>query len=132
MTPFIKNFLDWFHIKPKIEKRKNIPFSIQEGEIYWFYCGENVGAEISGKGESYTRPCLIYRKLSGYLFLVIPLSTKIKEGSWFSYFIFNKIPQIACLHQVKIIDKKRIYEFIGDLDENSFTKIKTDFQKLYI
>lgn len=128
---FLKNFVDWFTLKPKLEKRKNIPLSIKEGEIYWFHCGENIGAEISGKGQVYTRPGIIYKRLSYYLFLVIPTSTQVKKGSWFINFSANNKEQIACLHQIRIIDKKRIYKYLDTINNNDFQKIKEGFTSLY-
>ena len=131
MTLFIKNFLGWFHVKPKIDTEKHKPPFVKEGEMWWFHCGENIGAEISGKGDGFTRPGIIYKKLSQYLFLIIPASTKKKTGTWFSSFSFNKENQIACLHQIKIIDYRRLYRIIGELSEKDFKKVQKDLHSLY-
>ena len=95
---FKKNFADWFLQKPKIDCNSKKPPFVKEGQIYWCSIGENIGTEISGKGEIFTRPVVIHTKLSKFTFLVIPTSTKIKDGSWFVKFTHNKIRMIACLN----------------------------------
>jgi hypothetical protein len=131
MKSFIKNFVDWFYVKPKLDTQKYEPPFVKEGEMWWFHCGENIGAEISGKNEHFTRPGLIYKKFSQYSFFIIPLSSREKKGSWFSPFIFNKIQQIACLHQARNIDFRRLKTYEGEVTQKVFTKIKNDFENLY-
>ena len=90
MEKFLKNFRDWFRLKPKLDRQKKSPAFVKEGEMYWFHCEENIGNEISGKNKDFIRPCVVYKKLSHYLFLVIPASSKIKTGSWFSVFSLHR------------------------------------------
>jgi mRNA interferase MazF len=128
---FAKNFVDWFNLKPKLDISNNQPPLVDEGQIWWCHLGENIGTEISGKGQKYTRPVVIYKKLSRYTFLVIPCSTKLKEGSWFVKFVHKNIEQIAVLNQIRIIDYRRLDDKIGILSVDDFDAIKTGFKKLY-
>jgi hypothetical protein len=129
---FIKNFSEWFQLKPKLDANKNPPLFVKEGEIYWFHCGENIGYEISGKNNGFMHPGIIYKKLSHYLFLIIPASSQIKKGSWFSVFVFKNKKQTAYLHQIRIVDARRLENYMGELPEKEFEKIKKDFEKLYV
>lgn len=128
---FVKNFLNWFNLKPKLDKTNHQPPFVSEGQIWWCHLGENIGSEISGKGISYTRPAIIYKKLSHYTYLVIPTSTKIKIGSWFVPVKYKNVSSVACLHQIRTIDYRRIQNQIAFLSENDFILITKALQKLY-
>ena len=128
---FIKNFLDWFTIKPKLDKSNHLPPLVQEGHFWWCYCGSNIGTEIDGKGQNLARPCVIYKKLSRYTFLVIPCSTKIKEGSWFVRFVHGGVEQVAVLSQIRVIDYRRLKNKIGEMDLKDFEDICKAFDNLY-
>ena len=130
-TTFFKNFLDWFIIKPKLDKSNHQPPLVEEGNIWWCKIGENIGTEISGKGREYTRPVIIYKKLSKFTFMVIPLSTKIKTGSWFVEFTHDKIKTVACLHRIRVVDYRRMNDKLGKIDSADMDKIKLGLTKLY-
>lgn len=87
---FIKNFLQWFELKPSLDQNNYQPRFAKESELWWCHLGENIGSEISGKGVSFARPCIILVKFLKYSFFVIPCSTQIKEGSWFVKFKHNQ------------------------------------------
>ncbi len=128
---YLKNFTGWFQLKPNLDSNNSIPPLVSEGQIWWVQIGENIGTEISGKGPKFTRPGIIYKKLSRYTFLIIPTSSKIKEGSWYSKFTFNSIEMVGSLNQIRIIDYRRLDNKMGVLDELDYSKIKLDFQNLY-
>lgn len=128
---FIKNFLEWFKLKPKLDQNNLKPRFVKEAEIWWCKIGENIGTEISGKGEKFTIPCIIYKKLSSYSFVVIPCSTQIKDGDWFVKLIQKKKEMVACLHQIKMIDYRRLDNKVGTLDDTDFAKVVVGFENLY-
>ena len=74
----------WFPIK---ETKHNIKTAkiprITDGEVWWVAVGENVGVEINGKSKYFSRPVLIFKKLSHLGFMGIPLSTQVHSGSWY-------------------------------------------------
>jgi mRNA interferase MazF len=131
ITTFKKNFADWFDLKPKMDIQNHQPPLVHEGEIWWCRVGENIGTEISGKGDIFARPVVIHTKLSKYCYLVIPCSTSDKQGSWFVSFVHAKIPQIAVLSQSKVVDYRRLKNKLGALDQKDFDKICKGFEKLY-
>jgi len=131
MKTFIKNFQDWFFLKPKLDNNNHKPPFVSERDFWWAHLGENIGTEISGKSNRYTRPVIIFKKLSPHTFLIIPTSTKIKSGSWFVHFIHKELNMVACLHQIRVIDYRRLQNKIGRIDINDTKKIKTQSKKLY-
>ena len=126
-----KRFDEWIKLK-KILHKSNKSKPIKEGEIWWCAMGENVGTEINGKHSRFDRPVLIFKKLSQYQFLGVPLSTKYHRGSWYVPYTFQGKHCIAVLCQIKIISIKRLYERKGELDETDFLRIKKGFKKLYL
>ena len=125
-----KNFLQWIGLKQKIHETSKGPKFFKEGEIWWCAVGENIGVEINGKGVTFSRPVFVYRKLSRNGFLGIPLSTKLKDGSWYVRVTFKK-EICANLAQVKVFSSSRMYTKMGELDEIDAEKIKAGFLQLY-
>ncbi len=135
---FLKNFVDWFRLKPKLGIQKHKPPFVEEGDIWWCRFGENIGSEISGKGQEFARPCVIFTKLSSYSFLVIPTTTKLyhldgtpKGGNRFVRFSQNKVVMLACLSQIRVVDYKRLKNKLGKLDQKDFDDIYISFKGLY-
>jgi mRNA interferase MazF len=128
---FLKNFLDWFRLKPKLDTKiaKNIP--INEGEIWWCHVGENVGMEISGKDELYLRPVLIIRKFSNKTFMAIPLTSNEFTGKYFYKIELKKQISWLCLHQARFMDTKRLFKRIETISDRKYKVILSAFVSLY-
>ena len=127
----MKNFIDWFILKPKLDSFAHKAPFVSEGDIWWASIGENVGSEIGGKSDLFSRPVIIYKKLAHGFYFVIPTSTKVKEGSWYVNFIYKKISTVACLHQARSIDYRRLSTKLGTLSAEDFASIKEGFGTLY-
>lgn len=127
----INKFLKWINIKERIHKHDIHPPYFNEGEMWWAHVGENVGSEVNGNGERFTRPVIIYRKLSQYTFLAIPTSTKNKKGTWYVSFRQHGVDEIAVLAQVRVLSFKRLKEKIGTLDDSDMKNIREGFKALY-
>jgi len=127
----IKKFLEWIGLKEKIHNNLSIPLYFNEGEIWWCAVGENIGIEINGKGELFSRPVFVYKKLSRDGFLGIPLSTQNKKGSWYVKISFKGEDNILNLAQIKVFSSSRMYEKMGALDDNDIQKIKNGLLRLY-
>jgi len=66
-------------------------------------------------------------KKVGNLFLVVPLTTKGKDANIFYYHIADEtfaVQSRAILSQIKMIDKNRCIEHIGDINRADFIAIK--------
>lgn len=128
----MKDFVNWMKLKRKLDLYNHKPPYVSEGDIWGASVGENVGFEIGGKSKLFSRPVIIFKKLSHGLYFVIPTSTKQKEGSWYVSFIHKDIKATASLHQARNIDYRRLYGKLGTLDDNDLENIKTGFCNLYL
>ena len=126
-----QKFEDWIKIKKKLDSANNHP-RISEGEIWWCGVGKNVGVEINGKNQIFSRPVLVFKKLGPLAFLAIPLTSQAKTGTWFVSFIFRNRHEIAVLSQIRIISVSRLYTRMGEIEESDFEKIKAGFKRLYL
>jgi len=60
----LKRFLEWIGLKKKLDDITSEPPLVTERDLWWVSFGENVGSEINGKSNLFSRPGLIYKKLS--------------------------------------------------------------------
>jgi len=119
----------WNELKKKIsDNQKRIVPKIRE--VYWVSIGENVGYEQNGKGDIFSRPVLILKVFSRSMFFGIPLSTKIKEGTFFHKFKFLENYSNALLVQGRLYDTKRIENKLGMINVDDFNKIKSKLKSL--
>ena len=126
----MKRFDEWSEVKIRTESKKEIIF-FKEREIYWANIGENIGFEQDGKGKDFMRPILIFRKYNNRLFLGIPLSTQLKEGSFFFNFQFISVKEsCALLVQARTYDVKRLDRKIGMINKNDFTLLEIKMKNL--
>ena len=119
----IKKFIDWIITKIIIDKKER-KTPIKEYEVYWCSLGENIGDEENGKGEDFRRPVLIFKKFNNNIFWGIPLSTKIKDNKYYTKIILKGIEQSAMLSQLRVLDTKRLDEYIGYVSKVDFIKIQ--------
>ncbi len=127
----VKNFLEWMGVKERLEHRSEKNLYFKEGEVWWVAIGENIGVEVSGKGTGFSRPMLVYKKLSQESFLGIPLTTHIKQGSWYISFAFAESIACANLAQIRVVSAARLYTKLGDATTENFAKVKSGFLRLY-
>lgn len=104
---------------------------VRNGEIWWAGIGENVGVEINGKSEYFSRPVLVLKKLSRYGFMGIPLTSQSHKGSWYASFEFQGNQEIAVLSQAKVFSTARLYGRIGQIPDSDLEKVRQAFLKLY-
>ena len=123
-------FDEWNELKKQTHSSGKTPH-ISKGEIWWCSCGKNVGVEINGKNRPFSRPVLVFQKLSSLGFLAVPLTSQNKRGSWYVSFNFQNKTQTAVLSQIRVLSVARLYTRIGKVDENDLRKISAGLQKLY-
>ncbi len=87
--------------------------------------GVNIGHEQDGKNEHFERPVLIVKKINRYLILGIPLSTKIKDHSYYFTYNFDDKQYSALLLQIRVMSSKRLLRRVGSLSGSEFQKIVT-------
>lgn len=132
-----KNFLaksdklyEWNKVKISFHNKPNRKKSFRESDVQWVACGENVGTEINGKGKVYTRPVYVLRKLDARSFVGIPLTTQKKTGTWYVQLNFQGKEIRAVISQIRTFSTKRMYERIGQLDEQDVNRIKRALREL--
>ncbi len=123
----------WFPVK---ETKHNIETTkipkVTDGEVWWVAVGENVGVEINGKSEYFSRPVLVFKKLSHLGFMGIPLSTQEHGGTWYVNFRFQGKEVYAALSQAKVFSTARLYTRLGQVAEDDMRKVKAGFRDLYL
>ncbi|MEN9921356.1 MAG: hypothetical protein RLZZ517_334 [Candidatus Parcubacteria bacterium] len=117
----MKDFDRWNKIKKETSDSKT-KLTIDEGDIRWCRIGLNIGDETYGKGETFSRPILIIKKFSTNVFWGIPLTSKLKKGSW--YFYIKEFNRTAILNQMRIFDRKRLEERLCIVSKNTLKEIQ--------
>jgi mRNA interferase MazF len=127
---YLMALLDWCKVKLFLwDKKSDVQF--KEGAVWWCSVGVNVGVEILGKGKNFERPILIFKKFGQNSFLGIPLTTQLKNGTWYVSTIVREKEGRAALNQIRVFDKKRLINKIGTLGSENFLEIKMAFLNLY-
>ncbi len=127
---YFKDFDKWNEVKKGISDKES-KVSIREGEIRWIAFGVNVGSEIDGKGESFTRPGLVFHVIGSHLVLVIPMSTKVKDVAGYIPFEWKGTTTALCIHQMRIISQKRVLSRKGRISTEKLRSIKEQVKKFY-
>ena len=86
---------------------------------------------MDGKNELFHRPVIILKKLSHDLCLVAPITSKLKNGTWYIQVVYRDVTKTICLHQITIIDTKRLGKYVVRLPTHSFDSIVKGFDNLY-
>lgn len=93
-----KQFSVWIQRKELLHHKEHKPPYVSVGDIWWVSLGENIRSEMNGKSQLFSRPAIVLKKLAHGFYLVIPTSTKEKQGSWYVPFVQKGVKNIACLH----------------------------------
>ena len=130
-----KNYRKWMGIKSKIHnshlsKNKAHHTRVRAGEIYWASLGENIGHEQDGKGTTFTRPVLIFKRFSENTILVLPLSTNGKNDLFHCRFTIGTTLSSAILSQARSVDTARLGGQIGKISRLEFRALQAKFFSL--
>ena len=123
-------FDEWIETKKTLHFARKLS-TINEGEIWWCGIGKNVGVEINGKSNRFSRPVLIVKKLSRFGFLGVPLTSQPKIGSWYVSFEFQEKKETAVLCQVRTLSVSRLYNKLGMVPRSDLEKVKVGLYELY-
>ena len=86
--------------------------------------GHNIGSEEDGKGNDFGRPVVIFRKFNNRTFWAIPLTTLKKENRLnVMISIGDVVDRYAIIQQMRLMDAKRLYQYMGMADRESFEQI---------
>ncbi len=59
------------------------------------------------------------------------MTTQIKSGSWYVDFWQQNRRVATCLHQIRVIDYRRLSNKLGEVEPVDYQKICVAFRKLY-
>lgn len=121
-----KDFNSWNTLKQELDKLQKPPF-FNEREIWWCSVGLNVGYEIFGKDNSFTRPVLILKKYSHLTFLGLPMTSKRKIFPSHFHFDFQSEKGSLLLDQGRTFDARRLHSLMGYVGKKRFQKIHNSF-----
>jgi len=114
-----KTFDAWNSRKKQIDAAEPRVF-FHEREIWFSHMGVNEGFEQDGKGETFGRPVIIFRKFNKQVFWGIPLTTREKSGKFYLPIDLNDgLPRKAILSQLRLMDAKRLYQKLGTIDQKT-------------
>ncbi|NOQ30147.1 MAG: hypothetical protein GQ570_03395 [Helicobacteraceae bacterium] len=124
-----KNFNQWNELKKELSDDTTIRL-FKTRDIFFINMGQNIGYEQNGKGNNFVRPIVVLKKITNDMFIGIPLSTQIKDGSWFYKFEFiskskNNV-NVAIIPQIKMFSAKRLLNKIGVVNKNDFIELKEE------
>jgi mRNA interferase MazF len=132
MSKFIKDFIRWLSIKSKIDNLDHNPPLFNEGEIWWCSIGENIGVEISGKGNYFRRPVIIIRKLDKYSFIGVPVTSQSRVGTWYMSIKVKNKDNYVVLSQIRHVDYRRMDKILFTIDKNLLDQIKVKIINIII
>ncbi len=129
MKPQSNDFDRWNNQKKEIANNSQ-GHLFKEADVWWISMGLNISTETYGKGEFFRRPVIILKKLSSKSFIGIPLSSKIKTGSWFADVEILEEDQIALLYQIRMFSSNRLQRRLTTLEDKDFQRVKEKLKAL--
>ena len=129
----IKIFTDWTKLKIRIHTLERISIIFpKKKEIWWASLGQNVGVETNGKNDNYERPVLIVKVFSNKSILILPISSKVKNGKYLIEFknVEGQNNTIN-LSQLRTISTNRLLRLIGEIEDKDFVVVKNSLRKFF-
>jgi mRNA interferase MazF len=133
-----KRFEEWNIEKQIIHAKTPDDLFINVREIWFVKMGQNIGYEENGK-EEFLRPVLVLKKV-GNMFFTVALTSRGKDNHVF-YHKFNDIhlhnpryedSSYAILSQARVIDKRRFFEYAGNISKEEFQVLKQKLRALLL
>jgi mRNA interferase MazF len=120
---YFKNHDAWSIFKKIIESREPI-VSFHEGEIWWCNIGVNIGSELDGKGEQFTRLVVIMKKTSPTIFYALPLSSKKATLIYHIPIVHDGKTSYAVMSQIFACSSKRLERCVWIMSRDELRGLK--------
>lgn len=119
-----KDFDGWNEKKKKTHAG-TVWLAFYEREVWWIYAGVNIGVEIDGKHELFSRPVIVIRKFNKDMALIAPTTAQDKKRNkyYFAATGDDNKQYIVCLSQIRAISSKRFFRKIGTIDKVSYDNL---------
>lgn len=127
----IRKIVDWTKLKIRLHRTHDREVYFREKEVWWASLGANIGNEENGKHDRFERPVLIIKKFSRSSLCVLPLSSKVKKGSYFVSYYLNGVIQTVLLSQIRTISSKRLLRKMGVCPTEEFEKTVFALKNLF-
>lgn len=111
--------------------RDRVRLQFSEREVWFASLGDVIGNEINGKGLMKCRPVLILKKFTRETFLALPMTSHIKNGTYYYAINFRGNPGVIVLNQGRMLDSKRLMRRVGLIPQAEYHKIKQSFVALF-
>ena len=120
-----KDFDKWNELKKETHSNDDYLPLYHERQVRWCRLGANVGFEQDGTGKDFSRPVLILKGFSRHVCLVVPLTTSAKKNIFYvPVGIVGGRNAIAIISQIRLIDTKRLDQYIITVDKKTFDTIQ--------
>ena len=120
-----KDFDKWNKIKKETHSNDDYLPLYHERQVRWCRLGVNVGFEQDGTGKDFSRPVLILKGFSRHVCLVVPLTTSVKKNIYhIPVGVVGGRNAIAIISQIRLIDTKRLDQYILTIDKKIFDTIQ--------
>jgi mRNA interferase MazF len=132
LRAMLERIIAWTKIKCRLQAAKPEAVYFKEREIWWAHLGENIGQEQNGKNDEFDRPVLVVKKFNAYLLLILPLTTKDKEGMYYMATSHEdgQKPAKVVLSQVRTISAKRLIKKQRTLPESEFEEVRRRLKEM--
>lgn len=119
-----KEFDQWNNLKKKTHAATTW-LAFYEREVWWMCAGVNIGVEIDGKHELFSRPVIIVRKFNKDMALIVPTTAQDKYGIKYYLTITGDDHKryTVGLSQIRAISSKRLFRKIGTIDSASYDSL---------
>lgn len=122
-SEYHKDFAGWAKFAEQVERRPR-PTGLKSGIICWCYLGVNIGTEQDGRGDNFTRPVLILNILSPTQVIILPFTSKRKEGKSYMEIPINGQLESLIMNQPRTVDLRRIGDFLDEISGQELDKIR--------
>ncbi len=130
MFDFLKAFEEWAKLKLLLWKKES-EVLFKEGDVWWCSVGVNLGEEVYGKGATFTRPVLVFKKFTSNSFPGLPLTSQRKQGSWYVDIHLHGKQQCVMLNQARVFDRKRLVKRMGVIEFKQLDSVRQSFANFY-
>lgn len=119
-----KDFDGWNKRKKKTHS-EDVWRAFYEREVWWMCAGLNVGVEIDGKHELFSRPVIVVRKFNKDMAVVVPTTAQVKAKNKYYFIVVGEDSKefTVCLSQIRAISSKRLFRKIGAINKSSYEKL---------
>lgn len=121
-----REFDKWSILKKQIDGAF-VNKQVRSGEIWICRIGKNIGFEIDGKGDEFSRPVLIIKSYGTTGAIILPLTSTNKE-SVFQYVL--KEWGTVKLTQIRFLDSRRFTRMIGIITKKELIKLRIELFKI--